>query len=439
MAIRQLNKNVCKSIVLCFAAMMLIFTVAIIGVFCIPASAIRENVVKSANEIQEDGLWYQPLGFYLYQVDNMTDCLMLNIAATADSDNPAQSSMLAKVGRYEYDELRGNYLDMPQMTHDVALYGTEHMDSMQEYARYWHGYQIFLRPLLALTSYHTIIAVNIVLLLMLVALTLLLAYKRFTKAEFWSFAVSLALVFVPCAPLCLQFSTCFYIALIGMCVLLWDNRVSASSERLCAFFFLLGGLTSYFDFLTTPQLTLGFPLITLMLIRAELRTSKTVAGLSVLWAAGYSLIWAGKWLMASLITHKSIMDSVVGAAGMRVSDSIVYGGEEMLMSEFFYLIWQKLCSVVGTVPVYGCVVLLLMLIAFACIMAYRYRAVLRPYSWLILIVLIVPVWYIVMKNHTLQHIFFTWRAIAVMIWSLSLLIIYIKNRVLSGNYSAIRL
>lgn len=415
----------CKSIVLWFAGMMLVFTVAIIGAFSIPTSAIRGNVVKSADEIEADGLWYQPLGFYLFQVDNMTDCLMLNIAATADSDNPGLSSMMAKVGRYEYDELRGNYLDMPQMTHDVALYGADHMDMMQEYARYWHGYQIFLRPLLAMTSYHTIIAINVCLLLLLVVLTLILAYRRFSRGEFWCFAASLALVFVPCAPLCLQFSTCFYIALMGMCVLLCDNRVSESAVRLSVFFFVLGGLTSYFDFLTTPQLTLGFPLITLMLTRAERRTSKSVVGLSVLWSAGYSLIWAGKWLMASIITHQRVMESVLGAAEMRVSDTIVYGGEEMLMSEFFSLIWEKICGMVGAVPVYGGVVMLVMLMALGGVMAYRYRAALRPHAWLILIVLIVPVWYVVMKNHTLQHIFFTWRAIAVTVWSLSLLVMNI--------------
>ena len=73
-----------------------LFTAMITAVFCIPTSAVRENVEKSAMQIEEDGLWYKPLGFFLFQIDNMTDCQMLLINATADSRQPVWAAMMAE-------------------------------------------------------------------------------------------------------------------------------------------------------------------------------------------------------------------------------------------------------------------------------------------------------------------------------------------------------
>ena len=89
-----------------------IFTLLLITVFAIPTSAIKNNIVESAKQIQKEGLWFQPLGFYLFQIDNMTDCLMMNINASANSDNPIRSSMIVNYSQpYEYGDT-GTYLKM---------------------------------------------------------------------------------------------------------------------------------------------------------------------------------------------------------------------------------------------------------------------------------------------------------------------------------------
>ena len=60
-----------------------IFTILLISVFTISTSAIKNNIVESAKQIQKEGLWFQPLNCYFFQIDNMTDCLMMNINASA--------------------------------------------------------------------------------------------------------------------------------------------------------------------------------------------------------------------------------------------------------------------------------------------------------------------------------------------------------------------
>lgn len=43
------------------------------------------------------------------------------------------------------------------------------------------------------------------------------------------------------------------------------------------YFFIIGGITSYLDFLTTPQLTLGLPMITYMLIHKPEKVGKQLS------------------------------------------------------------------------------------------------------------------------------------------------------------------
>lgn len=43
--------------------------------------------------------------------------------------------------------------------------------------------------------------------------------------------------------------------------------LTKSDANILGTFFIIGGITSYLDFLTTPQLTLGLPLIVYMLTK----------------------------------------------------------------------------------------------------------------------------------------------------------------------------
>ena len=136
-----------------------IFTLLLITVFAIPTSAIKNNIVESAKQIQKEGLWFQPLGFYLFQIDNMTDCLMMNINASANSDNPIRSSMIVNYSQpYEYGDT-GTYLKMDETTLDIAENGANESTIFSDYARYWHGYQVVLRPLLYIAFNNPIIAI----------------------------------------------------------------------------------------------------------------------------------------------------------------------------------------------------------------------------------------------------------------------------------------
>ena len=50
-----------------------------------------------------------------------------------------------------------------------------------------------------------------------------------------------------------------------------------------------------------------------------------------------------------------------------------------------------------------------------------HRTMTHQKGWLWLITLFVPCWYLCLFNHSLQHIFFTWRALLVSVFALLLI------------------
>lgn len=399
-----------KKLFFLYILLVSIFTILLIAVFAIPTSAIKNNIVESAKQIQKEGLWFQPLGFYLYQIDNMTDCLMMNINASTDSDDPIRSSMIVNFYQpYENGDIRTSR-KLDETTLDIAENGANKSTIFSNYARYWHGYQVILRPLLYFFNYNQIRVINYIALFVLFTITIILLYKRLNILYALSFAATLIISNIMIVPLAIQFSTCFYIALFGMIIVLNCKRIT-DSKRLTMMFFTIGAFTSYMDFLTTPILTLGFPLLVLVAINKEKERLRTIFTQSFVWLLGYASIWASKWLIGWILTGENIIDTAMACAQQRVGNTIVFGGVEMPMNQFFEIILSKLSNMIYPVCI-AIGVAIALLIAFF----YKNRDKVKKFNWLVIIALMPIAWFIVMKNHSLQHIFFTWRDFILTLW-----------------------
>ena len=399
-----------RKIFVLYIFLISIFTLLLITVFAIPTSAIKNNIVESAKQIQKEGLWFQPLGFYLFQIDNMTDCLMMNINASANSDNPIRSSMIVNYSQpYEYGDT-GTYLKMDETTLDIAENGANESTIFSDYARYWHGYQVVLRPLLYIFNYNQIRILNYITFFILLSITLLLLYKRLNIIFALTFAATLVLSNIMIVPLAIQFSTCFYIAFIGMILILYRKK-TIDSKQSAILFFSIGAFTSYMDFLTTPILTLGFPLVVLVAIDKEKERLKTLFTQSFIWLLGYASIWSSKWLIGWILTGENIIDTALACAQQRVGNTIVFGGVEMYMNQFFDIILTKISNMIYPICIAIGIMIALLIFYF-----YKNRDKVKNFNWLVIISLMPIVWFIVMKNHSLQHIFFTWRDFMLTLW-----------------------
>ena len=133
-----------------FGVTLALLFALLLGAYALPGGPVRAHLVPSAATIVDEGLYPAFFGFKLFQMDNYTDTLMLMEAATADETGPLAAMMTNTAYNVDNFETLGEdlaaYLAARQSGGpDAAAHtGLEPFS----YARYWHGYLIWLRPLL---------------------------------------------------------------------------------------------------------------------------------------------------------------------------------------------------------------------------------------------------------------------------------------------------
>ena len=395
--------------------LLIVFTLSIIAVNYIPKAAIKNNVAFSAEQIDKEGLYKKIANFKLFQLDNYTDVLMLNIALSGDPKMAIESSMMA----YWYKST--NYLALAKDTKKNALGDFSDLNK-ESYGRYWHGYLIVLKPLLCFFDYGQIRIINYFIFLLLFIVSSYLIYKRLGGKIMSYFIASFCLINVFIIPLSMQFSNMFYLAFISIIYLLKCEQKFTNNTNAILFFFALGGLTSYFDFLTTPLVTLGLPLTIYFLIDKSNKSVQNFFILSLFWFFGYSSIWASKWLMGVFLTNKDFLTSVFQQVKLRTSSS--YKGMDMTLFNIVVFCYTILIKK----KIFFTIVVIFFILCFSSIafLIKRNVKLFRENLPYIAIFLLFPVWFLFLRNHTIQHGWFTWRTIVIMIFSIQ---IFLSNMI----------
>ena len=399
-----------KRLLILYVVLISVFTSLIIAVHCIPQSSIKENVVRSIHFMKSEGISPEVLNSYYLKLDTWTDALMLNCAISADSRHPIDAAMTNV--RYVGCD------DMFYLTEKAAQNETQGLDK-KPYGRYWHGYQIILRPLLIFISYPFMRWLNYILLTILTVYLFVILRKRNSHTAY-IFLVTLLLISFPIVPCTMQFSTCFYIALISMIGILKCNKLTSSFTSTVCLFFIIGGVTSYFDLLTTPQITLGFPLMAYFLDGNRKQAFRKALILAFIWGVGYLAIWSSKWLIATCLTDQDILANALTQIEYRAGGTDDMGNKITLFS-FIGFIWKKVVAFQNGILIYiGLAFIGVML--FFYLKSFRNINVLKSNAHYLLIAAIVPVWFFCIRNHSLQHLWFTWRAFGVTLFSLMIFI-----------------
>lgn len=170
--------------------MIAIFITSLALVDLIPKDTMKENVKQTADILMEQtNKWRLNIRFIPITFDNYTDALMINTAYSIDSKTPLYSAMVARknyipgktktimedtsgelVSSSKYEEL-----DQVGDLNDTVNEDTE---ESFEYARYWHGYLLWLRPALCLGNINVIrIALTVIFIALAVALIAIICTK----------------------------------------------------------------------------------------------------------------------------------------------------------------------------------------------------------------------------------------------------------------------
>ena len=398
-----------------FVLTLAVLFVLLLGAFALPGEPVRKNLARSVPLLQQEGLYPEFFGFKLFQMDNYTDTVMLFEAASADETDPLTAMMTAtayNVDNFEtlQDDLAA-YLDAREAGKTGADTGLEPFS----YARYWHGYLIWLRPLLLFLAYGQVRVVNYILFVLLAGALLWRLWRVCGRWPAVWFALSQIAVSAFFAPHQVQFFTCFAIAYAAC---LWVLACPRTAASLAVGLVAVGVCTSFLDLLVTPILTLGLPLTVWLLDpRKEgnappLRRCGAVLGVAVGWGAGYALCWAAKWVLASIVTGQDIIGDALHQASVRTSAD-TWHGIELTWPNIFRYVWDTLNSR----GLFWPLLLALILLLAAAALCVRDRRALADALPLLLAALSAPAWLALLRTHSIQHGWFTWRSLGVTVFA----------------------
>ena len=277
-------------------------------VYCLPVSPMKENAQRSTEIYDYEGVYPQLMwGYKMSQLDNCTDATMLLNAVYSGPESVVEKAV--RVFRTEYQD-ENPVKSLTNYSNNVKAEVSVH-----EYARYWHGYLLILKPLLLFFDVADIRLMNMFLQMTLLFYTLLLMVRKQYNIYVPAFFISVLLLNPIAISLSFQFSTIYYLMFCGVIFVLKKEEIPEKQAYLL--FFLTGIATSFFDFLTYPLAALFFPLIFMLIKEDSWKNAiKKVIICSVIWGIGYAGMWCGKWTIGCILTGRNLWADALNRAAM---------------------------------------------------------------------------------------------------------------------------
>lgn len=418
----------CLRAMLVIAVTLLLCIAMNAAAFLIDTPTLRENARQGTVMYAQEGSVPQLVGgFKTSQLDNFTAVLILKTAAYTGPESHLhktfggiRTDMPAEEGQSPWDAFC-TYAD-----------GSLSPTGGLTYTRYWHGYTLPVRLLLCVLN-----AANIQMALyyaqFALAIAVFILASRRCPAVLPGLVFAFFLLMPAATGVCLQYAPVTLLALAACLLVLLADAHIARLIGMPAFFALIGLLTNYFDLLTFPLVTLGFPLALLMALRLEDARCGMAAMFwelffcGLCWGVGYGGMWAFKWLLNAAVFGPDRLASIFGQVALRVSTSS--NGEAY--SRLAGL--MRCIEVIAAKPAY---LLLGAGTALCCCGALFGRACaahktssrvpLDARALLLFLLALVPIaWSIAMANHCYDHAFFTYRNLTVTVLALCTAVPYL--------------
>lgn len=424
--------------ILMFIILISIYIGALLATSLIPSKFLKENVTKSSETLEKDGEKKEiNLGYKTENIFTFTDALMINIAYSVDSADPLAGAFLARKN-YIPGQTINEHIDSQynlgaseeyinkqngDLYQTKELYGLMHGENITdsfEYARYWHGYLVVLRPLLAIMDYS---AIRIILLIATIILVALLIYKLYKKINIGTaiiFLIGLLSVNIFVVTKGFNEICVFLIALVFSIILLSKKDINSHIGEI---FFVIGSLTSFIDLLTAPLVTIGLPLIIYLLIlqKNEIKLKDILINMikvCILWGLGYAFTWISKWVLTQLIFGRPVISQAIEQTKYRAQLNNTKFNYSNVINKNLKDLSNNIVKIILT---------LLLIYSIIKMVINKKKKVnfkqnleeIIPY----IITGIMPfVWYFVIREHSYIHSFFTYRIMIISIISLFIII-----------------
>lgn len=370
--------------------------------YMLPTDKMKANVAAAYDLFMDERVYHDWSNDVEYtRLDGYTDMLMYGTAIY-----PNEESVLNEA-------LMNRHIDMwYEDGMDVAYWSTDSEGEYRpiSYEVYWHGYLIWLKPLLLFMHPRNIRVLNMLLQFVLLAYFLQLFTKRFQGKYYMPLLAGILVINPVSTAMCLQFSSVFYIAIISMILMLRYPHIVKRRHGFSLFFLVSGICVAYFDFLTYPPIALCLPLMLYLIMRNEdsstdydQNTVLSVFRAGIYWSVGYIFMWGSKWFLP-LIVGDNRLDYVLYELGYRSGmDDVTFW--QVLTEKIKVLAIKPLLVFFG---IYAVQLIVRLVIA-----GLKKKIVIPDYMYLlsVALVMIIPIaWYFVVREHSLHT--FAYRELA---------------------------
>lgn len=374
-----------KPFVKTFFILIAVFFVSMTLVYCIPTSWIQGNVEKSLEVMEGEGE-YPMYFFYRHSaiIDIHTDKLMYeSLIQNRDYYNPIQAAM-----------------------------------SINQYPRYWHGYQVLLRPLTVVFQVQELRYLGMLTFHLLFFWSAWLMAKKTKPLYAMLYVLTVASGYIVFLPVCFQFLTTFLVLFAALIVLLsrYEKEKPLPAVKWMLYFFVVGMVENFFDFLTYPILTLGIPLVLLLWLRVRDEQADFKNNFwfmfkaSLSWFLGYALPWISKWLLSAAILGVRYFWRTMSVVQYRLEGSEEEPLDRIGTIERNIKAWLNVQD--GGVISSSKIVILLLLVAVVLILWKKLKdwKTIGAYLPILFVASYPYIWYWVMSNHSQIHYWYTYRA-----------------------------
>lgn len=392
---------------------------ALILVHLLPCAPMKEHVYWSLEMIEkefDDEVLIE--GYRATLTGNFTDCLMLEHAVYS-SDQHGLLGQVLHMYRSESCAEEGGW--WPGHSLKDYLTGTPQPREVS-YSRYWHGYLVFLKPLLLLTSFNTIRLLQAAVQLVFVGAGTVILCRKGAYSLAKALLISLPFLSFVSTYASLSLSVCFYVMMAAVLIQLKINDILLRRRWYGLFFFAVGMAVAYFDFLTYPLVTLIYPLgIYLYFCGGNFR--KNMSNLlknSMEWSAGYVGMWAAKWILTDCLTGSSCIQDALRTIFVRTGSAEGYSR----IKGFFSVLGKNIQPFLN-----WCYILILVVSAVYILVGAlknakalkesvsKMRFDLSGAGAYFVLALYPLAWYFLAQNHSEQHWQFTCRILAASVFA----------------------
>ena len=381
----------------------------LVAVFTLPRGRINSHVLESSGSFNGE---YSPLinSNNSTRIDVWTDALMLLTA----KDNTDTNSFTSAI--YAFHPEREDEAPPHVIITDID----NPKNYSEQYSRYWHGYLLLLKPMLMVFNYDQILVIDtFVVLALIVGVVYVLQKKKMAKFIV-PYMIAVALMYPVTISLSMQYVAIFVIFNVATILITLFYEKLSKRKAFPFVFLVIGMLTCYFDLLTYPVVTLGIPLLIWLLMENRDKVKnfgynlKQIIVGSLSWALGFFGIWVGKWAIGSLVTGENLFNAAMDAASTRASS--VAGMQDL--SRFYPI--TKSFEQIFIEPVWLVLIIIVIVIVVLCSMkklVFCKDRIVRN-LWILIIAFLPMAWYLVLTNHSAWHIFFTYRAMGVLVFAI---------------------